>query len=176
MKINKPKYNKINLQTLKPKRRKVGNNVRTNDRTCPNCLSALKVSTDGSWECTGNRLKFWEEEFKKFDLTVENEKENFLKNFSNPIKFLDMKDQWMKNREINCGFNSRLFYPNTGYSVQMPDPIVVGKIEKGLKRTLTEEEIAGEKSLFKLDGVYLTEYKEGAERIDIPMISFPEDT
>ena len=175
MLINKPKAKKINYNSLKPKRGKVGQNVRSNDRTCPNCLSSLKVTIDGSWECSGNRLKFWEQEFLRFESVSKDEKEVFLKNFSNADKFKEMSEEWSKNKELTCGYNSKLFYPDNNYSTQIPDPIVVKRLEREMKRALTEEELVGKKTLWTLNGEYLTEFKEGAIIVDIPMLNFPEE-
>lgn len=175
MLVNKPKTKKIDYSNLKPKRRKAATNARSNNRTCPNCLSSLRINRDGSWECSGNRLKFWEEQFIKYQSTPKDEREVFLKNFSNVDKFKEMNDEYRKTKEISCGYNSKLFYPDNNYSTQIPDPMVVGKIEKGLKRLLTEEELVGKKVLYSLNGQYLTEFKEGASIVEIPLLAFPEE-
>lgn len=175
MRIQKPKINKINTNSLKPKRRKVGNNVRSNDRTCPNCLSSLKVSREGIWFCSGNRLQFWEKECILYSSLKSDEKEKFLEKFSDPNKFKEMHMDYELEKKLSCGYSSRIFYPISSSSVEIPDPIVVGRIEKSLKRALTEEELQGNKKIWMLNGEYISYYKEDAIEVEIPTVSFPEE-
>lgn len=175
MKKPHTKAAKIDIQKLKPKRRRVGRNARSVNHTCPNCLSTIVVNSLGQWECTGNKLKLWSKDFERYKKMNAVEKEEYLNTLDNKDKFLE----WYNQNSLHCGWNSQLQKTENTYSVKIPDPIAVNKIERSLGRSLEEDELEEGKFYYrKLVGdkyEYSTEPTEGWHLYVIPRVSFPDD-
>lgn len=166
---------KINVLKLKPKRAKPRKSNAHNTYTnCSDCLSLLKINKEGKWECTGDRLETWKEEFKKYkNLSIDN-KNKYLQTLTNKSKFLELYNSWIGGK-LECNFNSRIYSNNHSYSQEIPDPMFVGKIERSLGRELTDEEKYGEIPIYKVGSSYTDSFEEGASLIEIPIILFPEE-
>jgi hypothetical protein len=104
-----------------------------------------------------------------------NQKENYLKTLDNKDKFLE----WFQQKELQCGWTSQLQTQNNTYSVKIPDPIAVGRIEKSLGRSLEDEDLEeGKLYYLRLIGdryEYSEEQHEGWNPYIIPRVSFPDD-
>lgn len=175
MKKQPTKINKIDVKKLKPKRRRIGHNVRSVNHTCPNCLSTIIINNLGQWECTGNNLQLWSKEFERYNTMSAAEKEKHLETIDNKEKFLE----WYNQDSLHCGWNSQLQKIENTYSVRIPDPIAVSRIEKSLGRNLSEEELEEGKVLYRKlisdKYTYSTVYCEGWNLYVIPRISFPDE-
>ena len=119
------------------------------DNKCPNCLSKL-ISKDGNLVCTGDRLKVWETDFKRYGDMNSSERREFLISFSDSERFVELHKKWAfvdeeGNRpNYDCGYTSKIFNPVPDNRIMLPDPLQVKKYERLLKRPLTEEELLGE--------------------------------
>jgi hypothetical protein len=172
---------KVTVHKLKPKERKVSNNARSNDTTCPNCLSKLSLNDSGIKFCTGDKLQFWEKEFIKYEKLSDEKKAEYLVNISEDSDFLNLYDRWAyaqkdENKEpFTCGYTNKIFFPIPSSNITIPDPIKVLKVERKLGRKLTEEELYGESDLWEYKGMILKEYRQGSKKVKIPLVRFPED-
>lgn len=125
---------------------------RIKDNVCPNCLSRI-VDENGIMMCTGNRLKMWETEFKRYDKMVTTEKKEFLISFSDSEKFIDFHKKWALVDENGnrpnfcCGYTNQIFSPIPDNRIVMSDPLQVKNVERQLKRSLTVEEINGNRDI-----------------------------
>ncbi len=171
----------VKIKKLKPKNKKRGRNARTNNLSCPNCLSKLKTNAYGLLQCTGDKLKVWEKEFEKFSKLNNEKKVEYLKNVSASGNFEELYDRWVyalqsdPPEEFECGFTNILFPPNGNVKVRIPDPIFCKKIEMKLGRPLTLEEILGEQPLYFYQGQVLTEWRKRAKQIRIPFVILPDE-
>lgn len=170
----------VTVHRLKSKDKKVVNTTRNVLINCPNCLSKIQLDQFGLYKCSGDRLTQWEKEFEQFSSLLDVKKAEFLKNISFDSMFLELYDRWIYSKSnpedpFGCGFTNQIFLPIPSCSVTIPDPAQVKRIEKKLKRRLTEEEIFGEKELFEYRGSVFSEYRTGAKIVKISLIRFPED-
>lgn len=160
---------------FKPKAKKIkGNNYRDIFSNCPHCFSTLKVNNLGNWECTSGKLQLWVKEFKKYNSLNLTEKELYEQSLSNKDWFLSMYNKWSKGN-LTCDYSNKVSIPNVVFKQEILDPMFVGKIERSLGRELTEEEKAGELSLYQIGEQFSTEFEEGSSIVEIPTINFPED-
>jgi hypothetical protein len=171
----------IVVNVLKPKDKKEVNNGRSNTLTCPNCLSKLTLDSNKNQQCSGSQLKIWEVEFIKFQNLTEDKKTEYLKHVSYDSMFLELYDKWAysvlhnKPEEYNCGYTNKIFLPIPSCQVTIPDPIQLTIVEKSIGRSLTEEEIFGEKELYYTQGVVTEEFTATSKKLKIRLIRFPED-
>lgn len=167
---------KIDVQKLKPKhlRKKGASNAGRDNNACPHCLSTLKVDRHGNWECTGDRLKMWVVEFEKYDDMTELNKLKYSNTLSNEDKFLTLFTKW-KSGDLVCEYSSNFVNVYSKQKYQIPDPMLVGRLERNLGRELTDAEKLGDQPIYKVNNKYTSIYAPGAEIIEIPMVSFPED-
>lgn len=172
---------KVKVHKFKAKDRKALNYARPSLGACPNCLSRIGVNASGVQYCTGNKLKFWENEFIKFNTMDDKAKVEYLSNITEESQFLELYDRFNTQlaaevkEDFNCGYINKIFFPVPSGNVTIPDPVKVSNLEKKLKRRLTEEELFGESELWECSGAIGKEYKKGAKRIRIALIKFPQD-
>lgn len=172
---------KVKVKKLKARAKKRGRNDRSNNLSCPNCLSKLITNTYGVLECTGDRLKLWEKEFVKYFKLTPEEKLEYLKGVSSDGNFQDLYDRWVYAQEQNtpeefgCGYTNTLFPPMGTVKVRIPDPIFTKRLEDKLGRKLTEEELIGESPLYFYQGRVLTEWRKRAKEIRIPYVILPDE-
>ena len=175
MKKPRTKTPKIDVQQLKPKRRRIGKNVRSLNHTCPNCLSTIIINDLGQWQCTGDKLKIWTQEFSKYKKMTDRQKEQYLLTLDNKDKFLE----WFQQKELQCGWTSAVQKQENTYSIRIPDPMAVGRLERSLGRTLEGEDLEEGKLYYrKLYGgkfCYSEQQHEGWHPYLIPRVSFPDD-
>jgi len=174
------RYKLSKIKKLKAKQRKEMNNAARFGNSCPNCLSSLVTNKLGILECSGNRLRIWENEFLKYNKLSEKEKKLYLIGISYSSLFLDLLEKWNvvdehgRRVSFNCGYTNKLCNPVSRFRTSVPDPIAVRIIEKNLKRELTEEEKRGEVDIWYIGGIYTNKYKKGAKKIKITNIVFPD--
>ena len=139
------------------------------DNICPNCLSRL-LDDEGIMVCNGDRLKTWEQDFKRYEIMNEAEKQTHLITFSDSEKFLDLYYKWLSvddsgNRpNFTCGYTNQIFSPTPETRVKIPDPLQVKRLEKKLKRILTASELTGESQIVVGDSL-----------VKLDMLVFPDD-
>lgn len=130
----------------------------TTNSSCPNCLSSLLINKQGYYECSGNNLKYWEEQFKLFDTMSSSEKAIYLDNLSDTGSFLELHLKWsFKDTEghrsnFGCGYSHKTYSPINKLRTKMRDPVAVRFKEKKLGRKLTDEELR-----------------------EVPLINFPDE-
>ena len=142
---------------------------RTKDNICPHCLSKL-IDDEGIMSCTGNKLMMWQSEFKRYESMNAAEKKKYLISFSDSEKFVDLYDKWSLsdadgNRpNFTCGYSNQIFSPIPETRVMIPDPLQIKRLERVLRRPLTNEELFGDKDVL-INGTV----------VDIAMMEFPDD-
>jgi hypothetical protein len=172
---------KISLKKFKARKEKKKKSARSTTITCPNCLSRLVLNKLGLWECTGDKLEVWKEDFIKFSSMEEKQKGEYLVKLSNYSRFIELFDKWKYSIEVaapeefNCGYTNVVFPITGSASVRIPDPLIVKRLEKKLGRKLTEEELIGESELYSYSGRVLTEWRKKAKVIKIPYIILPSE-
>lgn len=148
---------------MKPKQRRSNRvNLRSVHNLCPNCFSQLKADETGGLYCTGDKLQVWQgaiENFLKLDI---NKRNDFLETLDNPSGFINSIN--FETGIAQCGFNSKISPVASNNETMVPDPMAVGRLERQLKRRLTEIELEPD-YVFNLDG---KEYR-------LPLLKFPED-
>ena len=169
----KPKYNRIDFQSLKAKKPRVSRRDYSNIDSCTYCLSKIVVS-NGVWACTGNKLKMWQNEFETYSKLTEEQRTVYIENISNKQQFERLYESWLTG-ELACDFTERLYSALPSYTVDLPDPLFINKLEKAFGRLLTDEEKSGAVPIWKKGNKYFSEYEEGCDEIEIPTIAFPED-
>jgi hypothetical protein len=87
---------------------------------------------------------------------------------------VDPDNHWNCTQKT-CHFTSRNMNFVNQVNTVIPDPMVVKRIERSLKRKLTEEEAVGESKLWFLNGRYFDHEVEYGEEVDIPKVQFPDD-
>lgn len=127
---------------------RVKKNKRQIYHQCPNCMSELKVE-EGEYVCTGDQLTYWKKEIERFKKMELSEQRTYLSNIADESRFNEMLKQ---GSDLTCGFNTRIVNIMPTYSEQIPDPMVVDKMERSLGRRLTDEELE-----------------------NVPKINFPDD-
>ena len=136
-------------------------NYRNVSHLCPNCFSTLSQSQQGEMICTGDRLDKWREEYQRVSQLPSLQMKEFLDQLEDVSRFLELGSSKFGE---SCGVSSKLNYVAAINSIRIPDPIAVTKLERTLKRSLTEEEL-NEEFVFQLDG----------NSYQLPFIQFPED-
>ena len=132
-------------------------------------MSILIVGKSGSWECNGDRLKIWVDDFEKYGKMDEKDKKDYLNGLIYPHRFLELYEKWAYLNEagqrvnFNCGYSDRLFPAMTTPKTIIPDPATVASLEGRLGRSLTLHEKEA------------CEVECGDILIKIPRIEFPED-
>lgn len=87
---------------------------------------------------------------------------------------IDTEGYWSCIQQ-KCYFTSRNVNAMNQVSTTIPDPMVVKRLERSLKRKLTEEELAGENKLWVVGSDYFNKEVKGSVEVTIPMIQFPDD-
>ena len=141
---------------------------RFNNYLCPLCMSDLKV-VNNKYECTGEKLELWRQKTDEFLSMNEEQKKEYLKN----IQDVDIFMEWTKKDRIECEFTSVLESYSDRYSM-IPDPMVVNRIEKSLKRTLTEFELEPDYIFYRKGKEYSLEEKSGYYEYCIPRCYFED--
>jgi hypothetical protein len=118
-------------------------------------------SETGALSCSGDRLKAWKDEIMKFNTLSIEEQREYLSSLDNPDRFLELA---LNINSIDCGFSSKLNHVLPDHNTRIPDPMQVGRLERMLKRQLTEEELT-EGYIFLVDGSITK----------LTFINFPED-
>lgn len=136
-------------------------NVRGVSNLCPNCFSTLVLDEVGSFSCSGDRLTAWKNDIDKYKAMNDDEQKAYLQTLDSPSKFVDLVGSF---DTLDCGYNVRLNNITPGYSCRIADPMAVARLERILKRPLTEEE-QEEGHEFILDG----------KAYFLPMVNFPDD-
>lgn len=173
-------YDGVVIKKFKARRTKEKTHARRTNPICTNCLSSLVVSGEGKYECSGDRLKIWEKEFLAYTKMSDKEKIRYLMAFSHPDLFEELFEKWSYKEgdghrpNFECGYSNKIYSLINPLRVMMPDPILVKKIEKSLGRKLTEEELYGEKDIFREGKTYFEDYKKGRIRAKITLIYFPD--
>lgn len=168
----------ISVEKLKSKKKRNMKNYRKIENTCPYCISKLAVNKGGLLYCTGDKFRVWEQAFSEYDKAKPNAKLKIIEKYSrNLTLFLDLHDRWSyanaEKEPFNCGYTNTLFNPVSSFDCTIPDPIVVGNIERHLGRHLTEEERMGEDKIYYKQGAYFTEWQPKSKEIKIPILRFP---
>ena len=142
---------------------------------CPNCMSTLIVNALGEFECTKDRLKLWLKEFERFEDMNTKERETYLKGIDNTDKFFEL---YGKRTKLDCGYSTRIVDITPTYSVEIPDPMQVTRIEKSLGRKLVDTELQ-EGVLFYRDNfsgkITAKPETEGCTAFKIERVKFPDD-
>lgn len=133
---------------------------KSSSNLCPNCLSEMTLE-NSKYVCSGNRYAIWKTEIEKYKSLSEDDQLTYLSNIANPSKFLEMVDNVAS---FECLTTNRLNSTIPSQSLRMPDPLAQNKIEKLLKRKLTDQELE-EGFVFSVNGKDYT----------LPFINFPED-
>ena len=113
-------------------------NYRSVSSLCPNCFSTLLTDERGAIQCSGDRIKSWQDEFDKFKALSDKGKEEYLARLDNPERFLELAGTLGSQ---DCGFSTKISHVAPNYSVRIPDPMAVNKLERTLQRKLSEEEL-----------------------------------
>lgn len=171
----------VTVKIIEPKQRKVSRYVDRSTTDCPYCKSTLVLNSYGKWECTGDKLKIWANDFYKYYRATEKEREHILSKFSNVSRFLELYDRWAYDiitegeATYDCGYTNEIFPLIATCQEKIPDPLVTKRIEKKLGRKLTLEELLGEHELYAYGGRILTEWRKNAKQIRIPWIILPAE-
>lgn len=115
---------------------------------CPICLSTLLL-IDNDYVCSGDQLVYWKKEFKRFAQMNKKEQQDYIEDLSDKDKFFDMYSQ---GDDLNCEFSTKIINILPSSSEKIADPIIVSRLEKSLRRPLTDEELE-----------------------NVPKINFPDD-
>jgi len=171
---------KVTIKVGKPKEKRKQINRPKNVTTCPECSSTLILNNIGVWQCTGDQLKQWENQFYKYSKLNEDDKVEFLKSVSDTGKFQYLFGRWEYSQEsdsqgFNCGYSNNINLPLPNSQSKLPDPLFVKHVERKLGRPLTEEEKWGEGDIWFYKGQYLNKYRKNSKRVKIPIISIPRD-
>jgi len=137
------------------KRTKRGS-TRYNSSLCAYCFSTLNTNQNGELSCSGDRLVEWQAEFDKFSTLSDEQQKEYLSKLDDPSRFINLKD---------CGFDTKLSPVLPNNSIRMPDPIAVVRLERSLRRKLTEEELCEGHVFYEFD----------IKNYQLPFINFPED-
>lgn len=170
----------VTVERLKPKGPKKVRNKPRSTSICPECGSILKVGEHGSWECTGNQLEIWINQFYQYQRLNDDKKIEFLSKISDQSRFEYLFGRWEHSQEedgpdFDCGYTNKLYPPHSASKLRLPDPIFCKFLERRLGRKLTEEELYGEDHVYFYAGQYISKPRKGAKKIRIPKITFPDD-
>lgn len=136
-------------------------NYRSVSNLCPNCFSTLGQDQNGAIICSGDRMKAWHEEFKKFNGLSEEEQADYLSKLDDPDRFLELASSLSGN---DCGFSTKISHVAPNQSIRIPDPLAVMRLERTLQRKLSEDEL-DEEHVFEVEG----------KPYRLPFVNFPED-
>ena len=171
----------VTVNVMAPKPRKEKKYAVRSTSTCPYCKSKLILNDLGAWECTGEKLKIWENDFYKYKRAKEKGKEEILARFSNTSRFLELYDRWAYDiiekgePTYDCGYTNEIYPLMAECQEKIPDPLVVKKIEQKLGRKMTERELLGEQDLYWYGGQVLTEWRKKAKLVKVPWIVLPSE-
>ncbi len=171
---------KITVQVVKPKNKVVQKNRPRNVTSCPECNSTLILNNLGVWECTGDQIKQWDSQFRKYARLDEDGKVEYLKSVSDTGRFEYLFGRWEYSQELeevsfDCGYSNRIHLPLPDSKSRLPDPLFVKHVETKIGRPLSEEEKWGEHDLWFFQGQYFTKYRKNARKVRIPIITLPDD-
>ncbi len=126
---------------------------------CPFCLSVLMM-TDKGEVCTENNIKDTIKDIKKFLQFDDLKKQAYLNKLSDKEDFL-----WKVSQvdNLKCEFNDYITY-TINAAKRIADPMSVNRLEKKLKRTLTEYELE--------EGF---EFNTDTGKYFLPFVNYPED-
>lgn len=171
----------VKVKRLKPRLKKKKSSHRKVEINCPYCYSKLRVNDVGVLECSGDKLKIWENEFIKYVKLGADEKKAYLDKLHNDYSlFLELFERWersdteSKRLRLECIYTNQIFNPVSRYRTSLPDPILVAAIEESLGRELTEEEKFGESEIWREGRAYFTNFKEGRVKVRIPILIYPD--
>ena len=125
------------------------NNYRKTQFLCPECMSKLTTNSDYSKVCSGDKLKYWAKEFKKYKKLNDDDKQQYLESVSMKGKFLDLYDRWCKVGSISCDYSNRIYSLVSDNVTTIPDPLQIKYLEKQLKTVIDVSKL-DEDSSFKL--------------------------
>lgn len=128
---------------------------------CPNCFSTLTLNEQGGFDCSGDRIASWKDEVNKYRGMSEDDKKEYLAALANPSKFIELVGSF---DTLDCGYNAKINHVTADYNTRIPDPLSVIKMERILKRKLTESELE-EGYEFNIEEKYYT----------LSFINFPDD-
>lgn len=130
---NKNVTKKANSMTLSP---------------CPECGSKLVVESSGVIVCSQDKLKDIYQKCLEYEKASEKEKVEILKS-DKTGNFIELYDRWKHkdaqgNRSsFTCLYSNRLHSPVPSYSWFVYEVFQVRRLERSLKRRLTENELDG---------------------------------
>lgn len=171
----------VTVNQFKLKEKKGKSYGRIVSTTCPCCGSKLELNKDELWYCAGDKLKFWESEFTKYQELNEADKVIYLQNISSDSQFFELYDKWKfskdvdKLEEFNCGYSNNIFLPIANTRTIIPDPMVVKTLEIRLKRSLTEEELRNEGQLYYRFKKVSDKWFKGSKPFVIPYFVLPDE-
>lgn len=134
-------------------------NTRSILNLCGDCYSTVNIDQKGNRTCSGDRLVDWQVQADLFQKMSEQQKEVFLSSLGNSSGFLRLLNT--TTGKITCGYSLRIYPTMADSQVRMPDPMAAGRLEKKLKRPLTELE---------LEEGYLFD-----DNYQLPFVKYPED-
>ena len=111
--------------------------------------------------CTGDRLADWQKQYQQFKLLSPDKQTEFLSQLDNSERFLELASLTPGE---SCGNSSKISHVAPNYSVRIPDPLAVARLERTLQRLLTEDEL-DEDHVFQVNG----------QPYQLPFVNFPED-
>lgn len=172
-----PKVRKIKTRS----KRKKTNSTRKVEISCPYCYSKLRVNELGVLECSGDKLKIWENEFYKYVKLADSDRKKYLNKLHNDASlFTELFERWERSDpqgkllKLECVYTNQIFNPVSRYRTSIPDPILVATIEASLGRELTDDEKFGESELWREGKRYFTNFKEGRIKVRIPILIYPD--
>lgn len=138
---------------------------------CPNCMSKMNLE-NGEYICSNDRLDTWKKEIDQFVTMDLGEKRKYLETIVDQDRFMEM---YKKRDNLVCDYSTISMPITPNYNVEIPDPMVVGKIERSLRRPLTEEELSEGYTFYRDKNKFRTKPTIGYKEFKIPFINFPED-
>lgn len=141
------------------KKRRTNVNLRSVHNLCPNCFSRLIQDEAGNLECTGDRLKSWQDEVDKYLKLTVGQQQDYLLALSNPSGFLNLIS--FDTGKVFCAFNSKISPVVAESNCRIPDPMAVARLERKLARELQENEL---EEGYEFEGGYR-----------LPFLNFPDD-
>ena len=143
-------------------------NKRFNNYLCPLCMSDLKV-VNNKYECTGEQLQLWKQEVDNFLTFNEEQKKEYLEGIEDTDTFLS----WAEKDTIECEFSTVLDSYSDKYSM-IPDPMIVGRIERSIGRELVEHELEPEFIFFRNGNKFSIEEFEDSYEYSVPRYDFED--
>jgi hypothetical protein len=141
--------------------RKEQNYGRINAFICSSCGSKL-IKTNNTLTCSMDKITFWRQEIELYKQMNTTEQKLYLDSIQDKTKFLTL----VQNIDTyDCGFSLNLSNITSSNSLRVPDSIAVKRLERLLKRELTELE-REEGFVFKLKD----------ELYQLPFLNFPDES